>query len=196
MLSERDKRHRFPVETISHGVWVYYRFRLSYRGVEDLLLARGVTVTYEAIGQWCRKFGQHSVNQLRHRCPKPSDKKAAKKFFRKRLMGLTYVLRVIITDQLASHGAAKWEMLPSVEHRQHRYLNNGAENSQQSTRQREHRMQGCKSPGHTQRFLAACGLIAQPFRLRRHRLSASAYHQEMRQRFDTWGEIIGPPTVA
>ena len=57
------------------------------------------------------------------------NKKAAKKFFRKLLKGLTYVPRVIITDKLKSYGAAKREVLPSVEHRQHRYLNTRAENS-------------------------------------------------------------------
>jgi putative transposase len=51
--------------------------------------------------------------------------------------------RVIMTDKLASYGAAKREILPSVEHRQHRYLNNRAENSHQPTRQRERRMQRC-----------------------------------------------------
>ena len=69
------------------------------------------------------------------------DKRAAKKFFRKLLKGLTYVPRVIITDKLKSYGAAKREILPGVEHRQHRYLNNRAENSHQPTRQRERRMQ-------------------------------------------------------
>ena len=55
------------------------------------------------------------------------DKKAAKKFFRKLLKGLMYVPRVIVTDKLKSYGAAKREILPGVEHRQHRYLNNRAE---------------------------------------------------------------------
>ncbi len=62
-------------------------------------------------------------------------KQAAKKFFRKLLKGLHYVPRVIITDQLKSYSAAKREILPGVEHRQHRYLNNRAENSHQPTRQ-------------------------------------------------------------
>ena len=57
------------------------------------------------------------------------DKKAAMKFFRKLLKGLAYVLRVIITDKLKSYAAAKRELLPGVEHRQHRYLNNRVENS-------------------------------------------------------------------
>jgi hypothetical protein len=54
----RYKNHRFPAEMISHGVWLYCRFCLSDRDVEERLLARGVMVTYEAIRQWCRTFGQ------------------------------------------------------------------------------------------------------------------------------------------
>jgi putative transposase len=57
------------------------------------------------------------------------DKIAAKTFFRKLLKGLRYIPRVIVTDQLRSYGAAVRELLPGVEHRQHRYLNNRAENS-------------------------------------------------------------------
>ena len=52
----RYKHYRFPTEIISHGVWLYYRFCLSYRDVEELLFARGITVTYEAIRKWCRKL--------------------------------------------------------------------------------------------------------------------------------------------
>jgi putative transposase len=123
-------------------------------------------------------------------------KHAAKKFFRKLLKGLKYVPRVIITDQLKSYGAAKREMLPGVEHRQPRYLNNRAENSHQPTRQRERYMQRFKSPGHAQRFLSAYGPIAQYFRPRRHRFSTPEYRQEMRKRFDTWRDITSLPTAA
>jgi putative transposase len=75
------------------------------------------------------------------------------------MWGLTYVPRVIITDKLKSYGAAKREILPGVEHRQSRYLNNRCENSHRPTRQRERRMQGFKSPGHAQRFLSAYGPV-------------------------------------
>jgi len=119
------------------------------------------------------------------------DKQAAKKFFRKLLKGLTYIPRVIVTDKLKSYAAAKHEILPGVEHRQHRYLNNRAENSHQSTRQRERRMQRFKSPGHAQRFLSAYGPIASHFRLRRHLLPARDYRQAMTQRFHTWQAITG-----
>jgi putative transposase len=83
-----------------------------------------------------------------------------------------------------------------VEHRQHRYLNNRAENSHQPARQRERRMQGFKSPGHAQRFLAAYGLIAQHFRPRRHLFTAPKYRQEMAHRFRIWREITSLPTAA
>ena len=124
------------------------------------------------------------------------DKVAAKRFFRKLLKGCRYVPRVISTDKLASYGAAKREILPGVEHRQHRYLNNCAENSHQPTRQRERRMQRFKSPGQAQRFLAAYGPIVQHFRLGRHRFPAAAYRQERQQRFDTWRAITSLPTAA
>jgi putative transposase len=225
----RYKNYRFPADIISHGVWLYYRFCLSYRDVEELLFARGIIVTYETIRQWCRTFGQDYANQLRRRRSRPGDKWhldevfltingaqhylwravdqegyvldilvqsrrnkiAAKKFFRKLLKRFRYVPRVIITDKLKSYGAAKREILPGVEHRQHRYLNNRAENSHQPTRQRERRMQGFRSPGHAQRFLSAYGPIAQHFRPRRHLLSAHAYRQEMVQRFQSWQEVTG-----
>ena len=124
------------------------------------------------------------------------DKHAAKKFFRKLLKGLRYVPRVIITDKLKSYGAAKRETLPSVEHRQHRYLNNRAENSHQPTRQRERRMQGFKSSGHAQRFLSAYEPISQHVRPRRHRLPAPKYRQQMAQQFQTWREITGTALAA
>ena len=153
------KGFRFPHDIIAHAVWLYFRFNLSFRDVEELLAARGVIVTYETVRQWCRKFGQEYANALRRRRPKTGDKwylddvflkingktaylwravdqdghvldmlvqrrrnkRAAKKFFRKLLKGCQYVPRVLITDKLASYGAAKRDCLPSVEHRQSRY---------------------------------------------------------------------------
>jgi putative transposase len=49
--------HRFPPEIIGHAVWLYHRFCLSFRDVEDLLAERGITVSYESIRHWCRKVG-------------------------------------------------------------------------------------------------------------------------------------------
>jgi putative transposase len=123
------------------------------------------------------------------------NKKAAKKFFRKLLKGLTYVPRVIITDKLKSYGAAKREILPGVEHRQSRYLNNRCESSHLPTRQRERRMQRFKSPGHAQRFLSAYSPITQHFRPRRHLYFAPDYRQEMKKRFEIWQEITETATA-
>jgi putative transposase len=228
------KRHRFPAEIISHSVWLYYRFSLSYRDVEALMVERGVTLSHEAVRYWCRKFGQAYANALRRRRPRPGDKwhldevfltinqerhylwravdqdgavldilvqrrrntVAAKRFFRRLLKGLTYVPRVIVTDQLKSYAAAKQELLPSVEHRQHRYLNNRAENSHQPTRQRERTMRRFKSAGHAQRFLSAHGPILSHFRPRRHGLRARDHRQEMAHRWHTWREVTATETAA
>ena len=59
--------YRFPPEIISHAVWLYHRFRLSFRDVEDLLAQRGVTVSYETIRPWCQTFGLDYARQLRRR---------------------------------------------------------------------------------------------------------------------------------
>jgi len=67
-------RHRFPGEIISHCVWLYYTFRLSYRDVEKMMLYRGIEVTSETIREWCQKFGQQYANQLRHQRPYIADK--------------------------------------------------------------------------------------------------------------------------
>jgi hypothetical protein len=71
--TERYKNHRFPGDIISHGVWLPYRFTLSYRDVQELMFERGITVSHEAIRQWCRKFGQDYANRLRRRRPQPGD---------------------------------------------------------------------------------------------------------------------------
>ena len=68
------KGHRYPVEIINRCVWLYFRFPLSFREVEELMLVRGVAVSYETIRRWCAKFGQAYANQLRRRRPRPGDK--------------------------------------------------------------------------------------------------------------------------
>jgi putative transposase len=226
--------YRFPGEISSHAVWLYFRFSLSYRDVEELMAARGIIVTYETIRHWCRKFGQQYANQLRRQWARTGDKwhldevflkingklhylwravdqhgnvldilvqsrrnkQAAKKFFRKLLKGCQYVPRVLITDKLASYGAAKKELLPSVEHRHHKRLNNRAENSHQPTRQRERTMRRFKSAGHAQRFLAAHDPIREHFCPRRHRLGAKRYRAVLQERFAVWNTITGVQMAA
>jgi putative transposase len=67
-------RHRFPREIISHCVWLYDTFPLSYRDIEKMMLYRGIEVTDETIREWCQKFGQQYVNQLRRKRPYLTNK--------------------------------------------------------------------------------------------------------------------------
>jgi putative transposase len=166
MPSSLYKGHRFPVEIISHCVWLYHRFPLSLRDVEEMMAERGMSVSYDTIHQWCRKFGQTYANALRRRRARPGDKwhldevfikikgkthyqwravdqhgnvldilvtsrrdaKAATRSFPKLLKKLRYAPRVLVTDQLASYPVAHRRLMPSVEHRRSKYLNNRAEN--------------------------------------------------------------------
>ena len=61
------KRHRFPPDIISYAVWLYFRFNLSHRDIEDLLAQRGILVSYESIRLWCIKFGQKYARRLKRR---------------------------------------------------------------------------------------------------------------------------------
>src|SRR6476646_5354848 len=66
--------HRFPPEIISHAVWLYFRFPLSLRMVEEMLAERGIVVSHETVRQWAMKFGQAFANQIRRRLPQAGDK--------------------------------------------------------------------------------------------------------------------------
>ncbi|MCU1293284.1 MAG: transposase [Bryobacterales bacterium] len=121
---------------------------------------------------------------------------AAIRFFRKLLRSTGRRSCVIITDKLRSYGAAKRIVMPGVAHRQHRYLNNRAENSRQPTRERERRMRQFKSARHAQRFVEVHGIIASHFRPRRHLLSAADFRQLRSQRFRVWNEVTGAAALA
>src|SRR4051812_29232592 len=137
--------HRFPAEIISHAVWLYVRFPLSLRMVEEMLTVRGVVVSHETVRQWALKFGQAFANRIRRRLPcagdkwhldevvvkmagvkhslwravdqtgmvldvlvqSRRDKQAARRLLRKLLKTQMRPPRVMITDKLASYGAAK-----------------------------------------------------------------------------------------
>ena len=68
--------HRFPAEIIAHAVWLYFRFPLSLRLVEEMLAARGILVSHETVRQWGLKFGQAFANRIRRRLPSAGDKTA------------------------------------------------------------------------------------------------------------------------
>jgi len=67
------KRHRFPRELIAHAVWLYFRFPLSFRLVEEMLIERGIVVSYETIRRWSLKFGAAYTRSLRRKKARPGD---------------------------------------------------------------------------------------------------------------------------
>ena len=68
------RRHRFPLEIIQHAIWLYLRFTLSYRDVEELLAERGLDISYETVRRWVLKFVPTIARRLRQRRPRPSDR--------------------------------------------------------------------------------------------------------------------------
>src|ERR1700758_1893956 len=220
--------YRYPAEIISYAVWLYFRFPLSLRMVEEIVAARGISVTHETIRQWGLKFGQEFANRIRRRAPRRGDKwhldevvisiagkkhwlwragdqdgfvldilvqsrrdkRAAKRLLRKLLKKQMRPPRVMITDKLASYGAAKREIMPGIEHRQHKGLNNRAENSHQPTRRRERIMKRFKSAGQAQRFLSAHDQINNLFHLPYPETVTADCRRASRQRaFGVWREI-------
>jgi putative transposase len=221
--------YRFPAEIIGYAVWLYYRFALSHRDVEEVLAERGVQVSYEAIRLWCRKFGPAYAQALRRRHPRPGDKwyvdevqlkingrryrlwravdqdglvldilvqerrnrTAAERFLRRVLEGCGNRPRVVVTDKLASYPPAIRRVLPEVEHRRHKRLNNRAENSHRPVRKRERALQRFRSPAHAQHFLECFSAVGNHFRPRRHLLSAEQYRQIRTQRLEQWRTVVG-----
>ena len=102
----------------------------------------------------------------------------------------------MITDKLASYLAAKKDLMPGVEHRRHKGLNNRAENSHQPTRRRERQMKRFKSPGQAQRFLSAHAPINNLFHLRRDQLTADQHRTARAQTFKIWADITGISAAA
>ena len=226
--------HRFPAEVISQAVWLYFRFPLSLRMVEEMMAARGIVVSHETIRQWAFKFGQEFTSRIRRRLPRAGDKwhldevaikiagvkhwlwravdqtgmvldvlvqrrrdkRTTKHLLRKLLKRQCRAPRVMITDKLPSYGAAKREVMPGVEHRQHKGLNNRAENSHQPTRRRERQMKRFKSPRQAQRFLSAHNQVNNLFHLRRDHVTASQYRAARARAFEAWADISGVAAAA
>lgn len=122
--------------------------------------------------------------------PSRRNKAAAMRFFRKLFKNWGQP-RVIITDKLRSYAAAKNDLAPGIEHRQHKGLNNRAEASHRHTRRREKVIGRFKSPGHAQRFLSGHDQTVALFRPKRHRLSARSYRHARSDAFELWTEYAG-----
>lgn len=175
----------FPVPNYRARGWLYFRFPLSLRLVEETLLERGIVVSYETIRRWAKKFGPSYARRLRRKQARRDDiwhldevlvaiagrkhwlwravdqdgyvleeivqnrrnTKAAKRLPARLLKKQGLAPKRMITDKLRSYGAARRQIMPNVEQRSHKGLNNRAENSHVPLRKRERAMQGFRSPG-------------------------------------------------
>jgi putative transposase len=208
------KRHRFPPEIIAHAVWLYFRFPLSLRLVEEMLLERGIVVSYETVRRWALKFGPAYARRLRRKTPSRRDvwhldevvvtiagkkhwlwravdqdgyvldeivqtrrdTKAAKRLLIRLLKEQGCLPKRMITDKLGSYAAARRQIMPEVEHRSHKGLNNRAENSHLPFRRRERAMQGFRSPRYLQRFVSVFSAVRNLFVPPRSSRPAPATH--------------------
>lgn len=209
-----DKRHRFPPAIIGHAVWLDFRFPLSLRLVEEMLLERGIAVSYETVRRWALKFGRAYARRLRRGRPgrrsiwhldeivvairgkkhwlwravdqdghvldeilqTRRDTEAAMRLLKRLLRKQRCPPQRMITNKLGSCDTARRQIMPAIEHRAHKGLNNRDENSHLPFRKRERAMQGFRSPGSLQRFVATFSAVRNLFVLPRSHRSAFATH--------------------
>ena len=223
------KRHRFPPQIIAHAVWLYFRFPLSLRLVEEMLLERGILISYETIRRWAKKFRPDYARRLRRKRPSRHDvwhldevvlsiagkkhwfwravdqdgyvldeivqtrrdTKAAERLLRRLLKKQGCPPRRLITDKLGSYSAARCQIMPAVEHRSHKGLNNRAENSHLPLRRRERAVQGFRSAGGLQRFTVVFSAVRNLFVPPRSRRSALATHLHRLNAMAEWRTVAG-----
>jgi putative transposase len=219
---------------ISYAVWLYFRFPLSLRMVEEMLAARGICVTYETVRQWGKKFGEAFADQICQRAPARGDKwhmdevvsiageqhwlwravdqdgfvldvlvqrrrdsHAAQRLMGRLLKSAVTPPRVMITDKLRSYEAARAKLGLTVEHRQHKGLNNRAENSHQPTRRRERIMKRFKSSRQAQQFLSIHDQVANLFHVPYPNSVSANHRRASRERASAiWREITRPGGTA
>jgi putative transposase len=221
------KRPRFPPSVIAHAVWLYFRFPLSLRLVEEMLLERGIVVSYETIRCWAKKFGPDYAGRLWRKAPSPNDvwhldevvvtisgrrhwlwravdqdgyvldeivqtrqnTKAARRLLIRLMKKQGCLPKRIVTDKLRSYGAARRQIMPTVEHRSHKGLNNRAENSHLPLRERA--MQRFRSPGALQRFASLFSALRNLFVPARSKHSAIAVHLHRLGAMAHWKAVTG-----
>ncbi|MBP2511545.1 MULTISPECIES: IS6 family transposase [Agrobacterium] len=223
------KRHRFPRSVIAYAVWLYFRFPLSLRLVEEMLLERGIVVSYETIRCWAKKFGPEYAGRLRRKPPSPRDiwhldevvvtiggrkhwlwravdqdgyvldeivqarrnTKAAKRLLVRLMKKQGCPPKRIVTDKLRSYGAARRQIMPTVEHRSHKGLNNRAENSHLPLRKRERVMQRFRSPGALQLFVTVFSAVRNLFAPTGSKHTAIDVHLHRLRAIAHWKGVAG-----
>jgi putative transposase len=223
------KRHRFPPSVIARAVWLYFRFPLSLRLVEEMLLERGIVVSYETIRCWAKKFGPDYAGRLQRKPPNASDiwyldevvvtiggrkhwlwravdqdgyvldeivqarrnTKAAKRLLVRLMKKQRCLPKRIVTDKLRSYGAARRQIMPAVEHRSHKGLNNRAENSHLPLRKRERVMQRFRSPDALQRFVSVFSAVRNLFVPTHLKKTATDLHLHRLTAIAHWRSVAG-----
>jgi putative transposase len=221
------RRHRFPPEIIARAVWLYFRFPLSLRLVEEMLLERGIVVSYETIRRWGQKFGPDYAGRFRRKTASRTDvwhldevvisiaskthwlwravdqdgyvldeivqarrnTKAARRLLTRLLRKQGMAPKRIITDKLGSYGAAKKQVMPKVEHRSHKGLNNRAENSHVPFRKRERIVQHFRSARALQRVVSIFSAFRNLFVPPRSKRSALGTHLHRINAFAQWKAV-------
>lgn len=220
-------RHRFPPEIIRYAVWLYFRFPLSFRGVEDVLAERGISTSYESVRRWALKLGRAFARNLRKTRTESNgiwhldemfatingkrmylwravdgegevldilvqlrrNKNAALKLIRKLLKKQGTAPDSIVTDKLASYGAALSDLGMSERHDFGGRKNNRAENSHLPVRQRERRMLRFKSAKSAQQFLSTHAAGYNAFNVQRHLISRRTLRQFRSEAMMTWQTV-------
>jgi len=215
------KNHRFPIDIVARAVWLYFRFNVSLREVEEMMLERGIVVSYETIRQWCRTHGADYAHRLRRKSPSANDiwhldelvvrvngrlwravdqdgyvldeivqtrrnTKAAKRLLIRLLKKQSMAPKYMVTDKLRSYGAARRQVMPEVEHRSHKGLNNRAENSHLPLRKRERTRQGFRSIASLQKFVSIFSAVRNLFVPSKTNRSETKVRNHRNQAFAQW----------
>jgi putative transposase len=215
--------HRFPAEVIGYAVWLYFRFPLSLRMIEEMLAGRGIIVSHETIRCWAEKFGREFSNRIRRRAPIRGDKWhldevvitiAGKKHWLWRAVDQDGFVLDILVQNRRDRGAAQRLMrkLLKKSTRAPRVMitdklkSYGAARKDMGLRiehrqhkglnNRERIMKRFKSPRQVQKFLSIHDQVANLFHFPRNRVSAANHRAARARAFATWDEITNTRLVA
>jgi putative transposase len=177
-----DPLQAAPISPGDHpaAVWLYYRFSLSYRDVEDILARRGVLVTHESIRLWCNKFGPRYAHRLRRAHRGYGDTVFMDEVFVPIGGRQRYLWRAVDQD-----GEVVDVLLQD-----RRYTNNRVELSHQPTRARERGMRRLKSVAQVQRFVSIYAAVSNLFNLRRHLVPAGHYRAMREEAYASWDKAV------